>query len=125
MATFRVGRCVDKTLLLKYFGNMICRCSFSNCWKLGIGNSDLLVIFVWLTLKNSGISARICTDLYRFAHKLFKNFKQEACFFRRAHFISVSKIGIRIIQFSNNPGISVRICTDLYGFAGVLNMECH
>ena len=36
---------------------------FSNCWKLGIRYSNLLVIFVWFLYDQSW---KICQDLYRY-----------------------------------------------------------
>ena len=86
-------------------------------------NSIRYSIFYWYGqfLTNPGISARICTDLYRFAQKLFLKLQKRGVFFRRALFnqlISFSKTEFMTIQFSNNPGISVRICVDLYRFAG-------
>ena len=118
MATFWVGRGVDRVLWLQYFGHIICWSSFSNCWKLGIRYSNLLV---WLIFNKSW---NICKDLYRSVQirtETFLKLQTRGVFFRRALFnqlISFSKIEFMTIQFSNNPGISVRICADLYRFAG-------
>ena len=98
---------------------MVCWSGFSNCWKLGIRYSNLLV---WLIFNKSW---NICKDLYRSVQirteTVFKTSNRRCAFFRRALFnqlISFSKTEFMTIHLSNNPGISVRICTDLYRFAG-------
>ena len=98
---------------------MVCWSSFSNCWKLGIRYSNLLV---WGIFNKSW---NICKDLYRSVQirteTFFKTSNKMCVFFRRALFnqlIFISKAEFMTIQFSNNPGISVRICADLYRFAG-------
>ena len=92
---------------------MVCWSSFSNCWKLGIRYSNLLVTFVWLIYDQSW---DICQDLYRSVqirtetffkaltrrrvylveHFLFNQFQFQNCFLTS--------------YFSKNPGI----CQDLY-----------
>ena len=97
---------------------MVCWSSFSNCWKLGIRYSNLLV---WGIFNKSW---NICKDLYRSVQirtETFLELQIRGVFFRRALFnqlISISKTEFMAIQFLNNPGISVRICADLYRFAG-------
>ena len=98
---------------------MVCWSGFSNCWKLGIRYSNLLV---WLIFNKSW---NICKDLYRSVQirteTFFKTSNKRRVFSRRALFnqlISFSKTEFMTIQFANNPGISVRICADLYRLAG-------
>ena len=93
---------------------MVCWSSFSNCWKLGIRYSNLLV---WLIFNKSW---NICKDLYRYEQirtETFLKTSNKRCFFRRALFnqlISLSKTEFMTIQFSNNPAWN--ICQDLCRF---------
>ena len=71
MATVCLGRGVDKE----------CGCNISGTWLAGVvlviaGNLEYVIVIYWslsygLLTTNPGISVRICTDLYRFAQKLF------------------------------------------------------
>ena len=97
---------------------MVCWSSFSNCLKLGIRYSNLLV---WLIFNKSW---NISKDLYRSVQirtETFLKLQIRGVFFFVEHFLAnyfFSKTEFMTIQFSNNPGTSVRICADLYRFAG-------
>ena len=101
---------------------MVCWSGFSNCWKLGIHYSNLLV---WLIFDKSW---NICKDLYRSVQirtETFLKLQIRGVFFRRALFnqlISFSKTEFMTIQFSNNPGISVR--GSFRGFRDVRGFRC-